>query len=235
LINRVLLLLFATLLVTSCGWLKAPEDGIVVARVNDAYLYQSDINRYLEDFSSNHDSLILVSNFINNWATKQLLLDGAKRNVSREDQEVFNQMAEDYRLGLYTSTYKDALVNQQLDTVVTAAEAQKFYDENKQNFKLNEDLLKLRYVQIGEDYNNKKQLQEFFIRFNEEDKYVLDSLKFQFKKYFLNDSVWVKKSVVIQSMNPVNIRIIFDFCKRNAFAKANCTHGICATYHRSNS
>jgi len=208
LIKNGLLLLVSSYLLTSCGWLKAPEEGIVVARVNDAYLYQSDLEDYLEDFSTDQDSLILVSNFINKWATKQLLLDGARRNVSRDDP------------------YKDALVNKQLDTVVTAAEAQMFYEENKQNFSLNEDLLKLRYIQIGEDYNNKKQLQEFFIRFNQQDKYILDSLKFQFKKYFLNDSVWVKKSVVIQSMNPVNTVNADNLLKKTNFVQLRDSLGL---------
>ena len=225
-INKGLVLLAICVLCTSCGWLQSPEDGIVVARVNDTYLYQSDVNDYLEDFSSDQDSLVLVRNFINKWATKQLLLDGAKRNVSREDQEVFNQMAEDYRLGLYTSTYKDALDNKRLDTVVSDAEAKRFYEENKQNFNLNEDLLKLRYIQIGEDYNNKKQLQEFFIRFNEQDKYILDSLKFQFKKYFLNDSVWVKKSIVIQSVNPVNSANADNLLKKTNFIQLRDSLGL---------
>ena len=225
-IKPSLLLLICSFLCISCGWLKSPEDGIVVARVNDAYLYQSDVKEYLSDFSNDQDSAVLTTSFINNWATKQLLLDGAKRNVSRQDQEVFNQMAEDYRLGLYTSTYKDALVNKQLDTVVSLEEAQKFYEENKHNFNLNEDLLKLRYIQIGDDYINKKQLQEFFIRFNDEDKYILDSLKFQFKKYFLNDSVWVKKSVVIQSVNPVNAANADNLLKKTNFIQLRDSLGL---------
>lgn len=225
-IKKLFLLCIASSVLASCGWLKDPGEGVVVARVGDTYLYQSDVISFLEDFSDDQDSLVLVSNFINNWATKQLLLEGAKRNVSKEQQVNFNKLAEDYRLGLYTSTYKDALVNKQLDTLVSDAEALQFYQENKQNFNLNEDLLKLRYIQIGEDYNNKKELQEFFIRFNNQDKYVLDSLKFQFKKYFLNDSVWVKKSIVIQSVNPVNIANADNLLKKTNFLQLRDSLGL---------
>lgn len=224
--KNCLIISICGLLLVSCNWLRDPDQDIVVARVNDAYLYQADVNDFFEGYTGEQDSLIRVSNFINNWATKQLLLDGAKRNVSREDQESFNKLAEEYRLNLYTSTYKDALVNKQLDTLVTQDEALQFYNENKQNFSLNEDLLKLRYIQIDEDYNNKKQLQEFFIRFNKQDKYVLDSLKFQFKKYFLNDSIWVKKSIVIQSMNPVNAANADNLLKKTNFIQLRDSLGL---------
>lgn len=224
--KKYLIISICGLLLVSCNWLRDPDQDIVVARVNDAYLYQADVNDFFEGYTGEQDSLIRVSNFINNWATKQLLLDGAKRNVSREDQESFNKLAEEYRLNLYTSTYKDALVNKQLDTLVTQEEALQYYNENKQNFSLNEDLLKLRYIQIDEDYNNKKQLQEFFIRFNKQDKYVLDSLKFQFKKYFLNDSIWVKKSIVIQSMNPVNAANADNLLKKTNFIQLRDSLGL---------
>ncbi len=225
-IKNCLFLFLAILLLGSCDWLKDPGEGVVIARVGEKYLYQSDINTFFKDFSSEQDSLLLVTSFINNWATKQLLLDGAKRNVPKKEQENFNHLAEEYRLGLYTSTYKEALVNKQLDTLVKDEDAQRFYEENKQNFSLNEDLIKLRYIQIGEDFNNKKDLQEYFIRFNNRDKSLLDSLKFQFKKYFLNDSVWVKKSVVMNSVNPINNGNADNLLKKTNFLQLRDSLGL---------
>ncbi len=225
-IKKLFLFSIITILLISCDWLNDPSEGVIKARVGDTYLYQSDINIFLKDFPDAKDSLVLVSNFINNWATKQLLLEGARRNVSKKQQDNFNKLAEDYRLGLYTSVYKDALVSKQLDTIVSDAQALQFYQKNKQNFNLNEDLLKLRYLQIGEDYNHKKELQKLFKRFDNQDKYVLDSLKFQFKKYFLNDSIWVKKSVVIQSVNPMNKANADKLLKKTNFLQLQDSLGL---------
>ena len=226
LIKQCFFVFFVFLTITSCDWLKDPDEGIVVARVGESKLYKSDVNTFFKDISERKDSLLKVSSFINNWATKQLLLDGAKRNLSKAEQENFNKLAEEYRLGLYMSTYKDALVNKQLDTIVSDAEAQAFYEKNKQNFNLNEDLLKLKYIQIGEDYNHKKQLKEYFTRFNEKDKYALDSLKLQFKKYFLNDSIWVKKSVVTQSISPVSVANADKLLKKTNFVQLQDSLGL---------
>ena len=224
---RQFLVIFIVLLsITSCNWFKAPSEGIVVARVGENYLYQSDVNTFFKDTPVTQDSLLKVSDFINNWATEQLLLDGAKRNVTNSQQGKFNKLAEEYRLGLYTSAYKEALINSQLDTIVSDAEAQSFYEKNKQNFNLNEDLLKLKYLQIGEEYNNKEELKDFFVRFNREDQNALDSLKLQFKKYFLNDSVWVKKSVVIQSINPVTIANADKLLKKTNFIQLQDSLGL---------
>ncbi len=225
-IKNWFLVLMSSLLLGSCNLFSPNEEGIVIARVHDTYLYKADIEDYLQGFTNDQDSAVLVSNFINQWATKQLLVEGSKRNIPRENQEVFDQLAQDYRWDLYISSYKDALVAKRLDTLVSDQEAQEFYSLNKQNFNLNEDLLKLRYVQIGSDYNNKKQLQEYFIRFNERDKYILDSLKFQFKKYFLNDSVWVKKSIVINSVNPVNNGNADNLLKKTNFVQLRDSLGL---------
>ncbi len=215
-----------TLSIISCDWLKDPSEGVILARVGENYLYQSDVNTFFKGFSGAQDSLLKVSDFINDWATKQLLLDGAKRNVSKDKQESFDKLAEEYRLGLYTSVYKDALISKQLDTIVEDAEALDFYEKNKKNFNLNEDLLKIRYIQIGDDYNHKEQLRKYFTRFNEKDKYALDSLKLQFKKYFLNDSVWVKKSVVIQSIHPLSALNGHKLLKKTNFRQLRDSLGL---------
>lgn len=223
---QALLLLFFCVLLGSCSFVGGEEEQDPVARVNDHYLYPSDIEDHFENLPDPKDSLMIVSRFINTWATERLLLDGAKRNLSKNDQDNFDQLVRDYKNELYTNNYKEALITKSLDTLVSDQEAQEFYEANKQNFNLNEGLLKLRYIQIANDYNNKKQLQEFFIRFNDQDRYILDSLKFQFKKYFLNDSIWVKKSVVINSVNPVNPTNADNLLKKTNFIQLRDSLGL---------
>jgi hypothetical protein len=223
---QALLILFFCVLLGSCSFVGGEEEQAPVARVNDHYLYPSDIEDHFENLPDPKDSLMIVSRFINTWATERLLLDGAKRNLSKNDQDNFDQLVRDYKNELYTNNYKEALITKSLDTLVSDQEAQEFYEANKQNFNLNEGLLKLRYIQIANDYNNKKHLQEFFIRFNDQDRYILDSLKFQFKKYFLNDSIWVKKSVVINSVNPVNPTNADNLLKKTNFIQLRDSLGL---------
>lgn len=184
------------LLFVSCGLFTTKQEEDVVARVNDSYLLRSVVEYNIPEGINAQDSARIANMFINNWATRQLLVDGARRNITEEEQSKFDVLVKNYKEDLYTKSYKDALINQRLDTVVTSAAAATLYENEKENFVLNEPLLQLRYIHIPGDYNNLDPLKEHFIDFKEEDKYALDSLSLQFKSYFLNDSTWVKRSQV---------------------------------------
>src|SRR5690606_16446105 len=141
-----------------------------------------------------------VQNFINRWATQQLLVDGAMRNLSEEQQEAFNKLIVQYKNDLYTKAYMDALVKRSIDTTVTKSEEEKYYNLNKDVFKLNDDLVKFRYIHVDKNITNFNTIEKKFRRFNEEDRKDLNLLSIQFKSYSLNDSIWVKASQVVDKM-----------------------------------
>ena len=77
-----------------------------------------------------------------------MLVDGAKLNLSETKQEAFNKLVVQYKNDLYTKAYIEALVERSIDTTVTQEEAEKYYNANKDVFKLNEDLIKFRYIHV---------------------------------------------------------------------------------------
>ena len=193
-------LLYTLLLVTSCDYFKQEELKTPIARVNDSYLYQEDLKDLIFDDTSKEDSVLIVNNFIRRWATQQLLIDQSIINLPQNKQEDFNKLVEEYKIDLYTEAYKSAIISKQLDSVVTNEELAIYYEANKENFKLNDDLLKIRFIQVDKNYSNIKKLAKIFTRFNEEDKVTLTELKFKFKAVNLNDSVWVKKDILINTL-----------------------------------
>lgn len=212
---------------TSCSFFnKTTSDQDVVARVNESYLYKSDIKKIFDNTEFSIDSSTVANSYINDWATNQLLLDGALLNVSKEEQEKFEKLVQDYRTDLYIKLYKDRLIQQRLDSVVSDQEAQLFYDENRQNFRLNEELIKLRYIHLGSDYNDSKLVQKLFIDFEQEDKIALDSIRLQFKSYFLNDSTWVKRSVVQEGIQPINATNADKLLKKTNFLQLRDSLGL---------
>ena len=60
------------------------------------------------------------------------------------DNVAFEELVEEYRNDLYIEAYKEAIVKQSIDTMVTGFDEAKYYTANKENFKLNEELLKLK-------------------------------------------------------------------------------------------
>ena len=73
------------LLILSCEGLFTKEpDNEPLARVGNNYLYKEDINSLLGDTMTQEDSASFVTNYINNWAIKQLLFSKAQINLTEE-------------------------------------------------------------------------------------------------------------------------------------------------------
>ncbi|MBW2937583.1 peptidyl-prolyl cis-trans isomerase [Aureisphaera sp. CAU 1614] len=186
--------------VTSCDYFKQEVSGNPVARVNQSYLYKADLNELFSETSQLEDSAQLVNNYINRWATQQLLIDRAKVNLTQEQLDEFEHLVNQYKIDLYTQAYKNNIVSRELDSLVSKPELLTFYELNKENFKLNDPLLKLRYVHVGNNFSKLNSLSEKLKRFNKEDKKELMEMNIQFKSYNLNDSTWIKRDKLLESL-----------------------------------
>ncbi|QNJ96648.1 peptidylprolyl isomerase [Constantimarinum furrinae] len=198
--TKLFLTIFGLLFLVSCDYFKQEAEQVPVARVNDSYLYEKDIRDLISQNTSAEDSILIVNNFINRWATQQLLIDQAKINLSQQKLDSYDKLVSEYKNDLYTEAYKNAIVLKQLDTTVSEDELQNYYELYKDNFKLNNELLKLRYIHLPENYSDLSATREKLNRFNEEDKQDLLATSIQFKALNLNDSIWVKKETVFEAL-----------------------------------
>ncbi|HRV54264.1 MAG TPA: peptidyl-prolyl cis-trans isomerase [Mangrovimonas sp.] len=219
-------LLFLFLLGVSCKYFVKEPDRVPVARVGETYLYEDEIQSLVSEDMSPQDSTVLVNNFINNWATQQLLMVNAVRNLNDEKQQEFNSLVDQYRKDLFTQAYLEALVGRKIDSTVTLEEARKYYDENKEVFKLNEELIKFRYINLQENRSDFEDIKKKFQRFNEEDKKELDSISIQFKSYSLNDSIWVKVSQVLDKIPVANASNKEELLKKSNFIQLKDSLGV---------
>lgn len=175
-----------------------------IARVNDIFLDKEEVISALPKNLSSEDSLIFINNYINRWATKQLLLEGARRNLPQSKQDEYDNMVRDYRVELYTEAYKDMILATKMDTVITENQLVEYYENHKETFKLKEDLVQLRYVKLSKDFPAKDKIKELITRFSNEDQQELHHELFKMEGYSLNDSVWVRKQTVYESIEPLN-------------------------------
>ncbi len=222
--NSIILLLLV--LVTSCDFFKKSDSRISIARVNDAHLYFDDIKDLVSEGTTKEDSILLVQNFINRWATQQLLVDGALLNLSESKQETFDKLVIQYKYDLYTKAYLEALVKKNIDTAITNEETKVYYENNKEVFKLNEELIKFRYIHVDENLINLNDIEKKFKRFNAEDKKELDSISIQFKSYSLNDSIWIKVSQVIDKISVINPENKKQLLKKSNFLQLKDSLGV---------
>ncbi|WP_235942625.1 peptidyl-prolyl cis-trans isomerase [Salinimicrobium oceani] len=224
--NGISGLLLLLILTAGCNFLNEPEDKEVIARVNDSYLYKEDVTTLISSNTSPEDSTLLVNNFITRWATQKLLLDRARINLTAEKQAEFDRLVQNYKNELYAKAYTDAIVARELDTAITREAAEQYYEEHGENFLLNENLVKLRYINITKDNKDFELIKTRFRRFDDEDKQALLEMAIQFNSYSLNDSVWVKTKQVYDKIRPLTPQDNPEFLKNKNFMQLEDSLGV---------
>ena len=220
----IIILIF--IIFSSCDFFKKIENENPIARVNDEYLYHDDIKNLITESTSKEDSIQRVTNFINQWATQKLLINGAQINLSEEKQIEFNGLVKQYKNDLFIKAYLEALVKRSIDTVVLNDEALEVYNRNIETFKLNEELLKFRYINVSDNSINLKDIEERFKRFDKEDKVILDSIAIQFKSYSLNDSIWIRLDQAIAKIPVINSNNKKELLKKSNFVQLKDSLGL---------
>lgn len=193
------------------------EEKEPLARVGDTFLYKEDITSLIRNDMSAEDSTVFVTNYINNWASKQLLLSKSKINLPEEKLAEYDRLVADYRADLYTRAYIEALVNQSQDTAVTKNQLEEFYEREKENFKLNEKLVQLRFVGMSNQFLDRDGVEAKIKNWDNQDKNYLDSIAVQFKKIHFNDSIWVSASRVIEEIPPLTQANEDEHLKKSQF------------------
>lgn len=188
----------------SCGKESITNEADAIARVNNVYLYASDLENLVPAGTPKKDSIAIVKDFINRWATQQLLIDNANTNISKSKKKELDELINQYKIDLYSKAYLEQLVLTKIDTVITSEEIEKYYNTNKNNFKANSPLVKLRYINLVKGNNKFNSINAKFSSFKSKDKKELKNLAIQFKNYAFNDSVWVDIDQVYQNLSFVN-------------------------------
>jgi len=187
---------FGLLLLVGCG--NGDQNKEIIASVNAAVLYKSDVIESMPEQLAKEDSALYFQNYINEWALKQLLLQKARLNLSAESAEI-DVLVNKYKQDLFINKYKEAVVRQELDTIITENDVEEFYQQNKDIFRLNEELIQFRYLAFDNKLNNTKKLIEWFEDEGQEASELIMEQELQLQAVHLNDSIWIKYDDVLKS------------------------------------
>ncbi len=238
---KYFLFIFSIVIFTSCDLFKFQEKekntSEILAIVNTEKLFRIDVTSVLPKNINEADSLVLANSYIQNWAIKRLLLAKAKNNSSLETVNQIEGLVQDYKESLLINNYKDQLVKQKLDTVVSDQEIEEYYLLNKENFKLNEELVKIRYLHIDNNLIDEGEILSLFKSNDINDLEELEKQELSFKFHQFNDSIWtqldkvllklpfskdklLKKSKFIQKQDSIGLYLatIKDVLPRNSIA-----------------
>ena len=204
------------LLFIGCDFIENKPDQ-VLARLGDEFYYKSDLIEIFPTGISEEDSVIFVKNRINNWAKEKLLFKKALVNLGDKKQGDLNQLIESYKNELFSYAYQEKIVKSAMDTFISEQSVREYYNINKLNFKLNQEIINARYLKINSENYNLKDVVKRFKRFKQSDKIFLDSISLQFSSYYLNDSLWINKDVFFNKLPDINDRLKQNIVKNKLF------------------
>lgn len=188
----------------SCEYFKKETEPDAVVTLGAHYLDKDDLEAILPQNYNPKDSARVVSAYIYKWATSHLLMDKALNNIDQNRQEELDRLIENYQVELYAQEYIGELTKQNLDTVISESAITSYYEDRKEDFKLNEDLVQFRYIQLDPFNTDLQKITKLFNKGDVNSLSQLDSLKLTYRNYFLNDSIWVKKSNLFDAMDVIN-------------------------------
>ncbi len=184
----------------SCKEFNNNINDKVIARVDNDYLFSSDLQKLNYDYKSKEDSLITINSFINKWALERILLRQSLINLSEEKLTRIENLVQDYKFDLLANNYTEFVVSSKLDTILSSIETYDFYSKNLNNFKLNSPVYRVKYINFLKNNVDRRQITRSFKRFNDSDKRFIDSLSFQFLDSFLADTIWLNKGELIKNI-----------------------------------
>ncbi|MCF6365397.1 MAG: hypothetical protein L3J35_04265 [Bacteroidales bacterium] len=202
---RSIVLLFGLLLLFfSC---KNETEKTELARVYDKYLYLEDTEGLIPNYVSKEDSILIIRNKIDLWVRKQTILRRAELNLT-EEQKNIDDIVEDYRASLLIEKYKQDYIKQELDTTITYAEIEKYYNDYPESFSLNEEVVKALFFKFKITNENLTIFKRAYYENNEDEMTAI--AKENATKFDNFDNKWVEVSSVLNLL-PNDINNIADF------------------------
>lgn len=147
--KKWIVILLCLITLGSCRHLKRwfgnePER---IAQIGKDILYKKDVEGLLQGMLSPDDSINLVNHYIDIWAIDNLLLKKAEHELSKEEKDVEQELA-DYRKSLLVFRYQKKYVEERIDTLIKPEEILTYYNENREFFLLEDPLFKARFIKM---------------------------------------------------------------------------------------
>ena len=186
---RILLLMLLAAVV-ACGAPEPPPgDDPVLARVHQRELRLSEMEGMFPNKATAADSAVIIEAFANRWARDAILLWESEQNTPSDLN--LDRLVRDYRASLVRSSYEEQLVKTKLDSAITGAELQAFYNTNKNQYQLEKAIVRCLFVRVPYPTPAEEALQALWNNGKPQD---TSALRVYAAKYaevaLLNDSVW---------------------------------------------
>lgn len=185
-----LFVLLSLLSLGACGSGKTEENRNALATVNDIALYDDEVKSLVPAGLGREDSLLFVRNYVQNWVEEQLLVQEASGD-SKVNLDLINERVEEYRRSLIYYEHVANLISSSMDTNVTDVQLKDFYDNNKDNFELRDNILKAKYIIAPSTAKKVDKVKKRFFSGEETDELLQNFCRDEAYRCQLDDTSWI--------------------------------------------
>jgi Fe-S cluster biosynthesis and repair protein YggX len=177
-----------------------PQEGTPIASAKAETLTLEEIPPYLFDNVSAQDSKRVLENFALQWMKRQALLEQAKNHLSEEEMDKSEEV-QDYLNDLLIYEYQSKMMDRLLDTVIPEAAITDYYQANKENFELNENIVRLIFFKLPKRIKGRDQLWRDFQRNKSGILEKLSKLSAQNGgNFYVDDNNWLRFSDILKEI-----------------------------------
>jgi hypothetical protein len=222
--NLLMMSLVVALTMDSCELIRRKneeppkvEGPRAVARVNDVYLYETDLSGIVDERTSREDSMSRVTAYVNSWIRKQLIIQEATRLMNIDEAEVERKVL-DYRYSLIGYEYQNYYIRQHLDENISPQEITDYYNTHQDNFALKQNIVRGTYIKVPRTAPRTNKIKDMIFSRKARELEELRSYCLSFSKaYHLSDSMWIEFDKLVVNSPMAEIPNKIQFLKTNPY------------------
>lgn len=179
------------------------DRGEIAARVGDKMLYVSEVRSGIADNLRGRDSTEVMNEYIQNWIKETVLINKAHAILTSAERDK-SKLVSQYYNDLIIHEMEQKLVRERLDTAVSEEAIVAYYQANRKNFELKENIVRLRFFSIPKEIKDINKLWSRFVEGGNKNLMLLKRIcEKSNSNYFDSDSVWLSFNDVLKEL-PIN-------------------------------
>ncbi|MDR1222838.1 MAG: peptidyl-prolyl cis-trans isomerase [Tannerella sp.] len=141
--------------------------GEVLVRVKDKVLTREEVESLIPKNLSFADSLVRAESIVKKWAIDVLMDEVAYQNVGNEKAEI-DKLVNEYRRSLMRHRYQEYIIRDRVSADISEYDQMKYYEENKQQFILSQNLIKGLFLKVPVDAPGLENVRKWYVSESEE-------------------------------------------------------------------
>ena len=199
--NLYIKIFFISLAFAACkNFTGQSSSNKLLATVYNKSLYLSDMEGMFRENATQQDSLQTINAFVDRWLRDNIIMTEAERNVPKDLN--IDDLLKRYRESLILSSYEEQLTKMGLDTTISEAELNAFYEKNKEQYQLETPIERGYFLKIAKPVSESDSLQKWWNNPKSGDnlKKMRDYAAKRARSYILEDSSWHKVDDILKML-----------------------------------